>query len=112
MEKQKKSRFGLGLLIGSIVGAITALFVAPKTGRQMRETAKKWLAQELEKIKKEVGKIDKRKYQKAVEKVLAKVKKEAKKDVNELDQIKRALMRGWEKVKKDANQAQNQKKKP
>lgn len=41
MSDQKKSKFGLGLIIGTVIGAITALFVAPKTGKEMREEAKK-----------------------------------------------------------------------
>jgi gas vesicle protein len=99
MEK-KSSKFGLGLLLGSIIGAVTALFVTPKTGKQMRELAKKWLEEELEVLKKKVEKIDKKKYQKAVEKVLQKVKKEVKNDAKELKKIKTQLMRKWESVKK------------
>lgn len=104
MEKQKKSRFGLGLILGSIIGAITALFLTPKTGKEMREIAKKWLEEEVEKIKKEVGKIDKRKFKKAVEKVIEKVKKEAKTEVKELNEIKGQLMRRWKKMKREKEQ--------
>lgn len=101
MENKKPSKFSLGLILGSIIGAIAALFVAPKTGKEMRELAKKWLKEEVEKIKKEVGKIDKRKFKKAVEKVLEKVKKEAKSEVRELNKIKRQLMNKWEMIKKE-----------
>lgn len=100
MENKKGSKFGLGLILGSIIGAVTALFVTPKTGKEMRELAKKWLEEELQLLKKEVGKIDKKKYQKAVEKVLQKVKKEVKSDVKELNKIKTQLMRKWESFKK------------
>jgi len=41
MENQKKSKFGLGLLIGSLIGGLTALFFAPKSGKEMREDVKK-----------------------------------------------------------------------
>ncbi|MCX7881487.1 MAG: YtxH domain-containing protein [Patescibacteria group bacterium] len=102
MENKKASKFGLGLLIGSVIGVITALFVAPKTGKEMRELAKKWLEEELELLKKELGKIDKRKFKKAVEKVLQKVKKEVKSDVKELNKIKSQLMREWESYKKNS----------
>lgn len=99
MENKKGTKFGLGLLIGSIVGALTALFVTPKTGKEMRELAKKWLEEELERLKKEVGKIDKKKYQKAVEKVLQKVKKEVKGDIKQLNKIKKELMKKWQNKK-------------
>ncbi len=98
MEK-KSSKFGLGLLFGSLIGAITALFVAPKTGKEMRALAKKWLKEELNQIKKEVGKIDKEKFKKAVDKVLSKVKKELKNDVKEVNKIKKNLMDQWQKIK-------------
>ena len=100
MENKKGSKFGLGLILGSLIGAVTALFVAPKTGKEMRQLAKKWLDEELEILKKEFKKIDKRKYQKAVEKVLQKVKKELKNDTKELNKIKTQLMRRWESFKK------------
>jgi len=40
MEGKKSSKFGLGLIIGSLIGGITALFLAPKTGKQMRADVK------------------------------------------------------------------------
>ncbi len=101
MENKKTSKFGLGLLIGSVLGVIAALFTTPKTGREMRELTKKWLTEELEKIKKEAGKIDKRKFKKAVEAVLTRVKKQVKSDARQLNKIKRQLMKRWEKVKQN-----------
>lgn len=95
MENKKSSKFGLGLILGSIIGAFTALFVTPKTGKEMRTLARKWLSEELEKLKKEVGKIDKKKYEKAVKKVLERVKKEVKGDIKQLDKIKKDLMKKW-----------------
>lgn len=99
-NSQKKSGFGLGVLIGTVLGGLAALFVAPKTGKETREMAKKWLREELKIIKEKAKKIDKRKYQQAVEKVLKKVKKELKKDSKELAKIKRQLMREWKGWKK------------
>lgn len=101
MTNEKKSRFGLGLILGSIIGGITGLFLAPKTGKEIRETAKKWLVEEVEKLKKEVGKFDKKKFQKAVNSVLARVKKEFKKERKELERLKTNLLSQWEKVKKE-----------
>lgn len=101
MNEKKSSKFGLGLVLGTIIGALTAIFTTPKTGKEMRELAKKWLKEEVEKIKKEIGKIDKRKFKKAVEKVIDKIKKESKKDIKEIAKVKRALLLQWNKIKKE-----------
>ncbi len=106
MENKKGSKFGLGLILGSVLGAVAALFVTPKTGKEMRELAKKWLEEEVKKLKKEVGKIDKRKFKKAVDNVLSKVKKEVKNDVKELNKIKTQLMKRWERIKKEEKKNQ------
>lgn len=97
---EKKSGFGLGLLLGSIVGAVAAIFSTPKTGAEMRQLAKKWLDEEVEKIKKETKKIDKKKFQQAVEKVINRVKKETKKGEKELAALKKNLLSKWEQIKK------------
>lgn len=99
MAQEKKSKFGLGLILGSIIGGITALFFAPKTGKEMREMAKKWLMEEVEKVKKEAGKFDKKKFQKAVEAVLKRVKTEFKKEGKELEKLKKNLLSQWRKIK-------------
>lgn len=101
MAFEKKSKFGLGLILGSIVGGITALFFTPKTGKEMREIAKKWLMEEVEKLKKEATKFDKRKFKKAVEKVLGRIKKEMKKEGKELQKVKKHLLSQWDKIKKE-----------
>ncbi len=101
MADNKKTKFGLGLIIGSIVGAVTALFITPKTGKEMREIAKKWLIEEVEKLKKEVGKFDKKKFQKTVERVIERVKKEFRKEGKEIQKLKKQLLSYWERVKKE-----------
>jgi len=41
-DKQKASKFGLGLLIGTVIGGIAAFFFSPKSGEENRkEVAKK-----------------------------------------------------------------------
>jgi len=138
MDNQKKSRFGLGLLIGSIIGGITALFFAPKSGKELREEVKKkikelekllaekeldkkakkmmeelseeakvlyekaktWLIEELASLKKEVENINWQDYQKAVAKIISRIKKEVKKEGKEIEAIRKRLLRGWKKMKK------------
>jgi len=123
----KKSKFGLGVLFGTIIGGITALFLSPKSGKENREvvakkidelkkfleeekvdekikelysTAKDWLIAELELLKKTVDEIDYKKYQKAVNKVIVRVKKETKKGAKELEKLKKQLLKEWEKLNK------------
>jgi gas vesicle protein len=96
---EKKSGFGLGLLLGSIVGAVAAIFSTPKTGAEMRQLAKKWLEEEVENIKKASKKIDKKKFQQAVEKVINRIKKETKKGEKELAALKKHLLSRWERMK-------------
>ena len=37
MNNKKSSNFGVGLLIGSVLGGIAALFLSPKSGKENRE---------------------------------------------------------------------------
>lgn len=39
MEEKKSSRFGLGLILGTISGALAGLFLAPKSGKKLRKEA-------------------------------------------------------------------------
>lgn len=38
---ERKSNLGLGIIIGAAIGAVTALFISPKTGKEMRKVAGK-----------------------------------------------------------------------
>ena len=38
-QSQKTSKFGLGLVIGSVIGGLTAFFLSPKSGKENREWA-------------------------------------------------------------------------
>ncbi|MBI3366191.1 YtxH domain-containing protein [Candidatus Roizmanbacteria bacterium] len=105
MPDSKKSKLGLGLVLGTLLGGLAAFFLSPKSGSENRKEAKAvylkakgWLKEELVQVKKEVGKIDKTKYLKAVENVMSKVKKEVKKDTKELEKLKKQLMKGWTKL--------------
>lgn len=100
MADEKKFKFGLGLILGSIIGGLAALFMTPKTGRELREITKKRLSEELEKLKKLSGKLDKEKFQKAVEAVLKKINKDFKKGTKELGKLKNDLLSNLDKEKK------------
>ncbi len=57
MSENKKSKFGLGLLIGTVIGGLTAFFFSPTSGPENREEVAKKIKQ-LEKLleEKEVDK--------------------------------------------------------
>lgn len=137
MANNKKG-LGLGILIGTVVGGIAALFLSPKSGKQNRKLvaqkvnklrkllqdkdfekkvkeifgkvteeskniyiqAKEWLVEELAEMKETIENIDQEKYKKAVDQVMKKVQTEVKKDVKELDKLKKQLMKEWGKLKK------------
>ena len=71
MDNQKKSKFGLGLILGSLIGGLTALFFAPKSGKALREDVKKKIKQ-LEKL------LEEKELDKKAEKMVEEVSEEAK----------------------------------
>jgi len=73
MDNQKKpSRFGLGVLIGTIVGGLTAFFLSPKSGEENREEVLK----KIQALKKQ---IDKMEIDKKVKEIYGEVTEEGKK---------------------------------
>lgn len=48
MNLQKKSRFGIGVIFGAVLGSLAAFFLSPKSGKENREM----VLQKLEDIKK------------------------------------------------------------
>lgn len=55
MTTQKKpSRFGLGVLLGTVLGAIAAFFLSPKSGEENREA----VLEKIQKLKKEIDKME------------------------------------------------------
>jgi len=143
MDNQKKSKFGLGLIIGSVIGGLTALFFAPKSGKELRDDVKKkirqlekllkekeldkkakkmieglseetkvwyekakgWLIEELAQLKKTVEEINWQDYQKAVAKIIARFKKEAKKGGKEIEVIRKKLLKNWQAMKKESKKS-------
>jgi gas vesicle protein len=127
MSDQKKSRFSLGVLFGTLIGGLTAFFLSPKSGKENREAvvkkieelkkilkeekvdekikevyakAKVWLIEELAQLKEAVKNIDYEKYEKAVDKVIIRVKKETKKGAKEIEKLKKQLLKEWKKMNK------------
>ena len=54
MVTDKKSRFGLGLLVGTVLGGLTALFLSPKSGKENREMVIKMVKE----LKKDIEKLE------------------------------------------------------
>ncbi|MBI2641339.1 YtxH domain-containing protein [Candidatus Roizmanbacteria bacterium] len=89
VSNKKSSRFGLGILLGMVVGAIAGIFMAPKSGKENREAVLKKLQQ----LKKELqdAEIDKKVkeiYGDVTEKSLELYAKTRKELVKRLDDIK------------------------
>jgi gas vesicle protein len=101
MEEQnkKKSFFGLGVIFGSIIGGLTALFLSPKSGKQNRKAVvslikklkrlieEKNLDEEVKKIFDEATEEVKKFYLRAKEAVIAKLS-EIKEKIKEIDKEK------------------------
>lgn len=88
-EKRGKSKFGLGLLIGGLVGAVSGLLLAPKSGKQTRkEILKK--ARQLQKL------LEEKEVDKKIKEIFGQVTEEGKKIyqrakeelINHLSQLK------------------------
>ena len=65
------------------------------------EKAKTWLIEELASLKKGIENINWQDYQKAVAKIITRLKKEAKKEVKEIEEIRKKLLKNWQKIKKE-----------
>ena len=73
MTTQKKpSRFGLGVLLGTVLGGLAAFFLSPKSGEENREAVVK----KIQELKKE---IDKMEIDKKVQEVYGEVTEDGKK---------------------------------
>ncbi len=136
-SNKKPSKFGLGLIVGGVVGAITALFFSPGSGKENREAvvkkaanlrklleekeidkkvmeifgevsaeaktiylkAKEELIAGLSQLKETISEIDKEKYVHEVEKVIAKLRQEFKKEAHQFEKLKEGLVSEWDKLR-------------
>jgi len=71
MITKKSSKFGLGLLLGTVIGGITALFLSPNTGEENREIVAKKI-NELRKL------LEEKEVDKKVKEIFGEVTEEAK----------------------------------
>ncbi len=71
MNNKKPSKFGLGLLFGTVFGALAGIFLAPKSGKENREAV-------LKKMKQLKKQIDAMELDKKVKEVFGEVTEEGK----------------------------------
>lgn len=77
MTDQKTSKFGLGMVMGAVAGALAGLFLAPKPGRELQEDAKQ-LAGDLQKKAKKIRKeLEDKEPEEAVKLIFGKVSEES-----------------------------------
>jgi len=133
-DQKSSSKLGLGLIMGTVIGAITAFFLSPKSGKENREEALKkfkeleeWLKEKevdvklkeiygevteegrrlfefvsrevtivMDEVKEKIEDFDKEKYEKMIENVMNKAKKETKTTVEKLEKMKKHLLKQWQ----------------
>lgn len=54
VDNNKPSKFGIGLVVGTVLGALAGLFLAPQSGKETREAVLK----KVEELKKELDKME------------------------------------------------------
>jgi len=133
-DQKSSSKLGLGLIMGTVIGAITAFFLSPKSGKENREEVMKkvreleeWLKEKevdvklkeiygeateegrklfefvrkeitmvMGEVKEKIEDFDKEKYEKMIENVMNKAKKETKTTVQKLEKMKNHLLKQWQ----------------
>lgn len=133
-DQKSSSKLGLGLIMGTIVGAISAFFLSPKSGKENREEALKkfreleeWLKEKevdvklkeiygeateegrklfafvrkevtviMGEVKEKIEDFDKEKYEKMIDDVMDRAKKETKTTVQKLEKMKNHLLKQWQ----------------
>lgn len=92
-----KSKFGLGLILGIVGGALAGLFLSPKSGQENREA----IAKKIEELKKTYKEIDRDKYIKIVNEAIEVVKEERQIPTDSLQKLKDYFIADWNKAVKD-----------
>ncbi len=105
-------KFGLGIIIGAIIGALAGLFLAPKSGKELQEDVakgmsdlkRKYKSGELQKeIKSEIdkrvrefkGKVSRSQYAQIVDEVMDKMRKSREITSEEMGMLRDRLMEEW-----------------
>jgi len=118
----KLSSFMTGITVGAVAGIVAGILLAPKSGEETRKELKKTLNDLSEKAKveykkakrivdaklaklKEVGaKIDKEKYQKLIDEVVAELKRDAKVSDSVVQEVKKQLSKDYNMFKTEISQ--------
>lgn len=133
-DQKPSSKLGLGLIMGTIIGGITAFFLSPKSGKENREEVLKkvkgleeWLKEKevdvklkeiygeateegrklfefvrkeiimlMGDVKERIEDFDKEKYEKMINDVMDRAKKETKTTVQKLEKMKNHLLKQWQ----------------
>ncbi len=133
-DQKPSSKLGLGLIMGTIIGAISAFFLSPKSGKENREEVLKkvkeleeWLKEKevdvklkeiygeateegrklfefvrkeiiilMGDVKERIEDFDKEKYEKMIDDVMDRAKKETKATIEKLEKMKKHLLKQWQ----------------
>lgn len=98
MDEKKKSRFGLGLLIGALGGALLAKKYGKET-KELYQKAVREVQKRLTELRGKVTEIDKEKYLKLVDGVVSDLKKTTKHSAKTLKNLKDNLVSDWNKLR-------------
>ncbi len=112
MNNDGGKKFGLGVIIGAIIGALAGLFLAPKSGKELKEDVakgvdelkRKYKSGELQKeIKREIsrrvgeikGRVTQSQYAQIVDEVIGKMRKSREITSEEMEDLRERLMEEW-----------------
>lgn len=57
MNKDKAKGFGIGLLVGAVIGGVIALLYAPKTGKETRQLVKDKVTEVVDAVKEKTTEV-------------------------------------------------------
>jgi gas vesicle protein len=92
----------IGFMVGFLAGAVTALFLTTKTGKELREDIKRVIIEVRDKVEKEASKVKnltKEKYTEILNNVISNYKKVKELTEKEIELIKNIIMEQKEIIK-------------